>query len=240
MTNYHSSGTIQPRAPVLSEGGSIVSRSLSLTASLLLSLLLAIVISACAKPAVAKKEIPTNAKVAVFAGGCFWCMEGPFEALPGVYEVYSGYTGGNIPNPGYKAVASGLTRHREAVQIHYDPTEVSYAKLLDTYWRTFDPTDNGGQFADRGPQYKAGIFYGSPKEKQLAETSKAALGKLGIFSRPIVTEILPASTFYKAEANHQDYYRTNPGAYKRYRVGSGRDGFLRKHWAGKTNIVIIK
>ena len=147
--------------------------------------------------------------------------------------------GARLQTPLTKQSHPGATLHREAVEVHYDPKKISYAKLLDVYWRTFDPTDNGGQFADRGRQYKPGIYYASAEEKKLAEASKVSLGKLKIFSKPINTEILPASKFYRAEEYHQDYYRKNPSHYKSYRVGSGREGFLKRHWKGKENIRII-
>ena len=137
-------------------------------------------------------------------------MEPPFEKLKGVYAVLSGYSGGERPNPAYKDVAMGKTKHREVVQVHYDPKQISYAQLLEVYWRTFDPTDASGQFADRGSQYQAAIFYGNAEEKALAEKSKAALGKLGVFSKPILTEVLPAKPFYPAEDYHQDYAALNP------------------------------
>ncbi len=170
---------------------------------------------------------------ATFAGGCFWCMEPPFEKLDGVKEVISGYTGGNIANPTYKQVSAGKTGHLESVQITYDPKKISYNELLDVFWRQINPTDAGGQFVDRGEQYRSAIFYHNEKQKQLAELSKNTLENLNIFGSPIVTEILPASEFYPAEDYHQDYYKKRPFRYKFYRRGSGRDKFLQKIWGEK-------
>jgi len=167
---------------------------------------------------------------AIFAGGCFWCMEPPFEKLDGVKEVISGYTGGTKENPTYKEVSSDTTGHAEAVEIIYNPEKVSYATLLDVFWRQIDPTDAGGQFVDRGSSYRSGIFYLTEEQRELAEKSKEELGKSGRFSKPIVTEIVPASHFYRAEEYHQDYYKKNTIRYKYYRYGSGRDQFLKKAW----------
>jgi peptide methionine sulfoxide reductase msrA/msrB len=167
---------------------------------------------------------------ATFAGGCFWCMEPPFEKLPGVVSVTSGYTGGPEKGPSYKEVSSGRTGHVEAVQVEYDPTRISYEYLLKVFWRQIDPTDDGGQFADRGKQYRTAIFVRNRQERSLAEASKAELAKSGIFDEPIVTEIRWAQPFYAAEPYHQDYYKKNPSHYKQYRVGSGREGFLKSVW----------
>lgn len=167
---------------------------------------------------------------AIFAGGCFWCMEPPFEKLDGVKEVISGYTGGHKENPTYEEVSSGTTGHVEAVEVLYDPSKVSYEKLLDVFWRQIDPRDPDGQFVDRGSQYRSAIFYLNDEQKALAEKSKEELDKSGRFDKPIVTEILPASTFYRAEDYHQDYYKKNPLRYKFYRFNSGRDQFLKKVW----------
>ena len=167
---------------------------------------------------------------ATFAGGCFWCMEPPFEKLPGVVSVTSGYTGGPEKGPSYKEVSSGRTGHVEAVQVEYDPTRISYEYLLKVFWRQIDPTDDGGQFADRGKQYRTAIFVRNRQERSLAEASKAELAKSGIFDEPIVTEIRWAQPFYAAETYHQDYYKKNPSHYKQYRMGSGREGFLKSVW----------
>ncbi len=170
----------------------------------------------------------TKYETATFAGGCFWCMEPPFEKLKGVSDVVSGYMGGTGANPTYEDYAS--KGHIEVVQITYDPSIVTYNKLLDVFWRQINPTDAGGQFVDRGPQYRSAIFYHNEEQKSLAEKSKADLEKSGKFDKPIVTEILKASTFYKAEEYHQDYYKKNPIRYKYYRSRSGRDEYLEKIW----------
>lgn len=166
---------------------------------------------------------------ATFAGGCFWCMEAPFEKLDGVKAVISGYTGGHTENPTYKEVGGG-TGHVEAVQVIYDAEKITYQELLDVYWRQFDPTDAGGSFYDRGHQYTSAIFYHNEEQKALAEASKRALDASGRFDKPIVTPIKPAGPFYPAEEYHQDYYKKNPEHYKRYRKASGRDRFIEEHW----------
>jgi peptide methionine sulfoxide reductase msrA/msrB len=173
----------------------------------------------------------SNLKKAIFAGGCFWCMEKPFEALEGVISVTSGYKGGFMENPTYDNYASG--GHLEAVEIVYDPTKITYNQLLDVFWRQIDPTDPDGQFADRGKEYSTAIYYFDAEQKRLAEESKRDLKKRKVFDKPIVTPIIRASTFYKAEEYHQDYYKKNPLRYKFYRNGSGRDKFLKKTWGKK-------
>lgn len=173
-----------------------------------------------------------NSKKATFAGGCFWCMEGPFEQLEGVLDVIAGYTHGHKKNPTYEEICSGATGHVEAIQIIYDPSKVDYEKLLEVFWMQIDPTDTGGQFADRGSQYATAIFYHDEEQKKLAEVSKKQLGESGRYEKSIVTPILPASTFYKAEGYHQDYYKTNSIRYKIYRSGSGRDSYLKTIWKG--------
>ena len=177
---------------------------------------------------------PPGAAVATFAGGCFWCMEPPFEAIAGVYDVVSGYTGGSERNPTYEQVSSGSTSHAEAVQVRYDPKRVDYRSLLETYWKNVDPTDAGGQFADRGKQYRTAIYVHDGEQRRLAEASKADLAARGPFQAPIVTPIVNAGLFYPAEDYHQDYYRKNPDHYKSYRRGSGREGFLERTWKGVT------
>lgn len=171
-----------------------------------------------------------NYSKATFAGGCFWCMEHPFEKLGGVIDVVSGYTGGHKESPNYKEVSAGGTGHLEAIQILYDPSKITYSELLDVFWRQIDPTDLGGQFIDRGNQYTAAIFYHSEEQKDLAEKSKENLEKSGRFKKPITTKIRKASNFYKAENYHQDYYKKNPIRYKYYRNNSGRDQYLKKIW----------
>jgi len=172
---------------------------------------------------------------ATFAGGCFWCMEHPFEKLDGVSKVISGYTGGHKSNPTYEEVSAGGTGHLEAVQITYDPGRITYQELLDVYWRQIDPTDAGGQFADRGLQYRSAIFYHNDEQKRSAEISKADLDKSGRYKKPVVTEILKFSKFYNAEEYHQDYYKKSALKYKYYRYGSGRDQYLRKIWDDKVD-----
>jgi len=167
-------------------------------------------------------------RTATFAGGCFWCVESDFEKAPGVIKVISGYTGGTEPNPTYENYyRSG---HIEAVQVYYNPEKISYKQLLDIYWRHIDPTDAGGQFTDRGPQYRSAVFYQTDEEKKIAEQSRKDLAASGHFIRPIATEILKLGRFYEAEDYHQDYYRKNPLRYKFYRSNSGRDRFLEKNW----------
>jgi len=167
-------------------------------------------------------------ETATFAGGCFWCMQPPFEKLDGVVQVVSGYSGGTGENPTYEDYAQ--KGHIEAIQITYDPSKISYSQLMDVFWRQIDPTDPGGQFVDRGPQYRSAIFFHNEEQKKLAERSKEQLGKTGKFDKPIVTEILQASVFYRAEEYHQDYYKKNPIRYKFYRYNSGSDQYLDKIW----------
>ncbi|TDF99191.1 peptide-methionine (R)-S-oxide reductase MsrB [Paenibacillus piri] len=169
-------------------------------------------------------------ELATFAGGCFWCMVSPFEELPGIEKVVSGYTGGHKANPTYEEVCSETTGHAEAVQITFDPQLFPYEKLLDMYWRQIDPTDAGGQFHDRGPSYRTAIFYHSDEQKRLAEASRRALEESGRFDKPIVTEITAAGPFYEAEDYHQNYHHKQTLRYKMYRKGSGRDNFIAAHW----------
>jgi len=173
-------------------------------------------------------ETASRLKKATFAGGCFWCMEKPFEELGGVVAVTSGYTGGASQDPNYKNYGQG--GHLEAVEIVFDPDRISYQRLLDVFWRQVDPTDPGGQFVDRGPHYATAIFYHDETQKELAEKSKADLEKSNIYGKPIVTPIRPAVPFYPAEDEHQDYYQRNPTRYGYYRHGSGRDRFLNAIW----------
>ncbi|PJC48097.1 MAG: methionine sulfoxide reductase [Candidatus Omnitrophica bacterium CG_4_9_14_0_2_um_filter_42_8] len=170
----------------------------------------------------------TKYEKAIFAGGCFWCMTPPFEKLKGVIKVESGYTGGTGENPTYHDYAR--KGHIEAVEVTYDPSKIKYSQLLDVFWRQIDPTDPAGQFCDRGPQYRSAIFYGTQEEKSLAQKSRDALEKSGRFSKPLVTEFIKASTFYRAEEYHQDYHRKNPVQYKFYRFNCGRDRYLNKVW----------
>jgi len=183
-------------------------------------------------------EAPTMTEKALFAGGCFWCMEKPFEKLDGVISVTSGYAGGTTKMPTYRDYAEG--HHIEVVQIVYDPQKITYAKLLDTFWQQINPTDDGGQFVDRGHAYISGIFYYNNMQKELAETSKQQLEQSKIFDKPIVTMITAAPEFWRAEEYHQDYYKKNPFRYGFYRRGSGRDTFLKKHWEGKEFHTMMK
>jgi peptide-methionine (S)-S-oxide reductase len=171
-----------------------------------------------------------NSAVAVFAGGCFWCTESDFDQVAGVLSTTSGYIGGTLANPSYEAVSSGQSGHMEAVQVRFDPSKTSYSKLLEAYWPSIDPVNAKGQFCDKGTQYLSAIFYHSAEQRQLAEASKAALAASGRLPAPIVTQILPASTFYPAEDYHQDYHRKNPLRYNYYRHGCGRDARLETLW----------
>jgi peptide methionine sulfoxide reductase msrA/msrB len=169
-------------------------------------------------------------ETATLAGGCFWCVESDFEKTDGVVEVISGFSGGNEENPTYEAVSAGRTGHVEAVQVRYDPQKISYRQILDVFWRHVDPTDPGGQFVDRGSHYRTVIFYHDDEQKRLAEESKRALENTGRFKGPIVTEITKFLKFYPAEDYHQDYHKTNSLRYKFYRLGSGRDQFIKETW----------
>lgn len=169
-------------------------------------------------------------RIATFAGGCFWCTEADFEKVPGVVRVVSGYTGGQKGNPTYKEICSGETGHFEAIQVYYDPERIGYERLLDVFWRHIDPTDPGGQFYDRGPQYRSAVFYHDEEQRRQAEHSKKALGESGRFDKPVATLIEPFTIFYEAEDCHQDYYRTCSADYNRYRAGSGRDRFIEQKW----------
>ncbi len=173
-------------------------------------------------------------KKATFAGGCFWCMEHPFDEIDGVKSVTSGYTGGGKANPTYEQVSAGTTGHAEAVQVVYDPAKVGYQKLVDVFWRNVDPLTPDAQFCDHGTQYRSAIFYHDDEQKRIAETSKDALAKSGRFNKPIVTQIAQASAFWPAEDYHQHYYKTNPIKYKFYRYNCGRDQRLEQVW-GKPN-----
>jgi peptide-methionine (S)-S-oxide reductase len=170
------------------------------------------------------------AKTAIFAGGCFWCIQPAFDKTPGVIKTIVGYCGGTEPNPTYDLVTSEKTQYRESIEVTYDPQKISYDRLLDVYWRQIDPTQADGQFFDIGPSYRAAIFYRNEEEKKIAEASKSKLAQSGKFQKPIVTEILPTMKFYPAEQHHQKYYRENPRAFDAYEVGSGRVDFKEKTW----------
>lgn len=170
---------------------------------------------------------------AVFAGGCFWCMEPPYEKLPGVRAVISGYAGGREKNPRYRQVAYGRTTHVEAVLVEYDPEKISFEKLLDVFWRNVNPTQANGQFVDIGPHYRTVIYYIDDAQRKGAQVSKKKMDASGRFPKPIVTEITPIREFWRAEDYHQDYYKKNPAHYYRYRKGSGRDAYIQKIWGKK-------
>lgn len=175
-----------------------------------------------------KTSSANNLDKATFAGGCFWCMVHPFDGLPGVSEVISGYAGGTGVNPNYGNYAE--KNYVEAIQITYDPSKISYPKLLEIYWKQIDPTDAGGQFVDRGPQYRSVVYYHNAQQQKLAQESKSELGKSGKFDKPIATEITAFTNFYKAEDYHQYFYKRHPYKYKYYRFRSGRDQYLDKVW----------
>jgi len=188
-----------------------------------------------APPAASSAEpAPEGAARATFAGGCFWCMEPPFDKISGVVSTTSGYAGGRVVDPSYKQVSAGVTGHTEVVQVVFDPEKASYEKLLEVFWRNIDPVDGGGQFCDRGTQYRTAIFYEDDAQKRAAQASKDALEKSGKLPGPIVTEIASLKAFYPAEDYHQDFYKKNVRHYQRYRTGCGRDRRLRELW-GKSD-----
>jgi peptide-methionine (S)-S-oxide reductase len=201
---------------------------------LLLSFLAAAFLPAAllaAGPAAAQAPAPKAATAkATFAGGCFWCVEEFFDKVPGVTSTVSGFMGGHAKNPTYEQVVNGGTGHAEAVQVEYDPAKVSYARLLEVYWRNVDPTQKDGQFCDNGQHYRTAIFFHSDEQRQLAEASRAALQKNKPFKGEIVTEIAKASTFYPADIKHQDFHINNPTRYKFYKSGCGRDARLQQLW----------
>jgi len=179
---------------------------------------------------VAPAHAQTKYKIATFAGGCFWCMEPPYDKLEGVISTTSGYTGGHMKNPTYRQVSAGITGHAEAVEVKYDPDKISYEKLLEVFWRNIDPTTEDRQFCDKGTQYRTAIFYHDEEQKRLAVASKAQIEQTKTFKEPVVTEITAATTFYPAEDYHQDYYIKNPVRYKFYRFSCGRDQRLDDLW----------
>lgn len=197
--------------------------------SVVFVLILAGIFVATSRPSMSETQQGKSA-VATFAGGCFWCMEGPFDELDGVVSTTSGYTGGETDNPTYEQVSAGGTGHTEAVQVVYDPQAISYRELLDVYWRNTDPTTPDAQFCDHGNQYRPAIFYANDEQRQVAEASKKDIERTKTFSASIVTEITPATTFYPAEEYHQDYYTKNPIRYKIYRWNCGRDARLKELW----------
>ena len=203
------------------------------TAAMAGILLMLTALGACAQSeGKAAQQQPATGKtqVAIFAGGCFWCMEPPFDTLPGVISTTSGYVGGHVANPTYEQVSAGHTGHTEAVQVRYDPARIGYAKLLEVFWRNIDPVAVDRQFCDVGSQYRSEIFPTNAEQQRLAEASKRRLEASGRFDRPIATKITPASTFFPAETYHQDYYSKNPVRYKFYRWNCGRDQRLQELW----------
>ena len=190
------------------------------------------VASDAASPGAPNPKTPNE--IAIVAGGCFWCMEGAFDGVPGVVQAVSGYTGGEKPNPTYEEVSAGGTGHLESIEIRFDPAKISYEQILDIFWRQIDPTDGGGQFADRGLQYRAAIFVLNESQRRIAEASKKALESTHWFDKPVATLILPAGSFYRAEEYHQDYHVKNPVKYKAYRWGSGRGPFVERVWKNKS------
>jgi peptide methionine sulfoxide reductase msrA/msrB len=197
------------------------------------SITIAVLLLAASGSPLQAADKPARSAVATFAGGCFWCMEPPFEKLEGVESVVSGYTGGSEKDPTYKQVSAGETGHAEVVRVTYDPNKISYVKLLDVFWHNIDPTTADRQFVDEGRQYRSAIFFHDAGQEKLARESMANLEKSGVFGAPIVTEIVPAGAFYPAEEYHQDYYKKSTVKYKYYRYRSGRDEYLKKIWGGK-------
>jgi methionine-S-sulfoxide reductase len=181
----------------------------------------------------AQSPSPATTRTAIFAGGCFWCIQPAFDKTPGVIKTVVGYCGGTEPNPTYKLVTSEKTKYRESIEVTYDPAKISFEQLLDIYWRQIDPTQADGQFTDIGPSYRAAIFYGNAEEKKIADASKEKLTRSGKFKKPIVTEILPAMKFWPAEDYHQKYYRENPERFEAFEEGSGRVLFKKDKWDGK-------
>lgn len=204
----------------------------SILRSLAFPALLALALAGAGAHAAGTADATSRLAIATFAGGCFWCMEPPFDELEGVVETVAGYTGGQTENPTYEEVSAGGTGHIEAVQVRYDPARIGYERLLEVYWRNVDPTDADGQFCDRGHSYTTAIFYHDARQRELAQRSKEALERTKPFDPPIVTPILPAARFYPAEEYHQDYYLKNPLRYKFYRLGCGRDRRLETLWGG--------
>jgi methionine-S-sulfoxide reductase len=181
----------------------------------------------------AAESTPPSTRMAIFAGGCFWCMQPPYDKANGVVKTVVGYSGGSADDANYEKVSAHRTKHREVIEVTYDPAKISYEQLLDIFWRQINPTQANGQFHDIGLSYQAAIFYSNEEEKKTAEASKEKLVKSGKFSKPVVTEILPAQPFYPAEEYHQKYYLKNAADYERYHVGSGRVSFLEKIWGAE-------
>ncbi len=196
----------------------------------ILAVALAGVTACCTKK---EQSMPENHAIATFAGGCFWCMQPPYDKLPGVVSTTVGYTGGTVENPTYQEVCEGETGHLEVVRIVFDPAGTSYRELLEVFWYNIDPTDLDGQFVDRGSQYRTAVFYHDADQRRTALESKSALEASGRFEHPIATEVLPAAEFYPAEEYHQMYYRKKPQQYGAYKAGSGRSAFIDRAWKEK-------
>jgi peptide-methionine (S)-S-oxide reductase len=196
----------------------------------LLALVLFAALARADEATVATKPAAAGLEKAAFAGGCFWCMQGPYDNLPGVVSTTVGYTGGGKANPTYHEVGAGGTGHIESIEVVYDPKKVSYEKLLDVFWHNVDPTNPYGQFCDNGSQYRTAIFFANDAQRAAAEASKKALAAAGVLKKPIVTEIVKAGAFWKAEEYHQSYYKKNPIRYNFYRSGCGRDARLKEIW----------
>jgi peptide methionine sulfoxide reductase msrA/msrB len=197
------------------------------------SILLGALLFSIANLDVAQNSSPTQTRTAIFAGGCFWCIQPAFDKANGVIKTVVGYCGGAEPNPSYEFISSEKTNYRESIEVTYDPAKISYDQLLDIYWRQIDPTQADGQFTDIGPSYRAAIFYGNAEEKKIAEASKEKLARSGKFNKPIVTEILPAMKFWPAEAYHQKYYQQNPEQFEAFERRSGRISFEKKTWGDR-------
>ena len=195
--------------------------------------ILAVIACGAGQVRAAAETTPAAAKKAIFAGGCFWCMQPPYDNAKGVVKTVVGYTGGSADDATYDKVSGHRTQHREAIEVTYDPSQISYEQLVDIFWHNINPTQGDGQFHDIGLSYQAAIYYGDEEEKKVAEASKDRLSKSGKFSKPVVTEILPAQPFYPAEEYHQKYYLKNPADFEAYHVGSGRVSFLEKIWGAE-------
>jgi len=199
----------------------------------LLALGCTVLIAATVTDSNAQNSTSAPTKTAIFAGGCFWCIQPAFDKANGVIKTVVGYSGGTEPNPTYALVTSEKTNYRESIEVTYDPAKISFEQLLDIYWRQIDPTQSDGQFTDIGPSYRAAIFYGNADEKKIAEASKEKLKRSGKFKKNIVTEILPAMKFWPAEDYHQKYYRENPEHFEAFEEGSGRVSFKKDKWGGE-------
>ena len=206
----------------------------------MLALLAAMAVAGSAVATTQAPALEPGQEAAVFAGGCFWCVESDFDGVPGVLKTISGYTGGTLDNPTYKDVTAGGTGHREAVLIVYDPKQVSYERLLHVFWRSVDPTDGGGQFCDRGESYRTAIFTRDGAQAELAKKSKAAVESSGVLPGPVATTIEPLGAFYPAETYHQDFYKKSPVRYRVYRFSCGRDRRIEELWGEQAHSGIEK